>query len=101
MRLRGRLVQFLDNVTEKLDGQGFDTGFLRIRYFGLLANRHRSQFLQLCRSHLQASSPPPAAPCLVHLCPNCHHGVMRVIAALSPTQLSNWLAEAPQAENSS
>jgi hypothetical protein len=76
-------------------------GFVRIRYFGLLANRHRNQFLNLCRSHLHASSPPPAPPCLAHLCPNCHHGVMRVIATLSPTQLSNWLADAPQAENSS
>jgi len=75
--------------------------FVRIRYFGLLANRHRSQFLQLCRSHLHAASQPPAPPCLAHLCPNCHHGVMRVIAALSPSQLSNWLADAPQAENSS
>jgi hypothetical protein len=76
-------------------------GFVRIRYFGLLANRHRSQFLQLCRSHLQPSSLPPAPTCPLPLCPNCHHGVMRVIAALSPAQLSHWLADAPQAENSS
>jgi hypothetical protein len=76
-------------------------GFVRIRYFGLLANRHRSQFLQLCRSHLHATSPPPAPPCPAHLCPNCHHGIMRVIAALPPAQLSNWLPQAPQAENSS
>ena len=76
-------------------------GFVRIRYFGLLANRHRSKFLQLCRSHLHAASPPPAGPCVTHLCPHCHHGVMRVIAALSPAQLSDWLPDPPQAENSS
>jgi hypothetical protein len=76
-------------------------GFVPIRYFGLLANRHRSKFLQLCRSHLHAASPPPAAPCTAHLCPHCHHGVMRVIAALSPAQLSDWLPDPPQAENSS
>lgn len=76
-------------------------GFVRIRYFGLLANRHRTQFLQLCRSHLHAASPPPAGPCVAHLCPHCHHGVMRVIAALSPAQLSDWLPDPPQAENSS
>lgn len=76
-------------------------GFVRLRYFGLLANRHRTQFLQLCRSHLHAASPPPAGPCVTHPCPLCHHGVMRVIAALSPAQLSNWLPDPPQAENSS
>jgi hypothetical protein len=76
-------------------------GFVRIRYFGLLANRHRNQFLQLCRSHLHAASPPPAGPCVAHLCPHCHHGIMRVIAALSPAQLSHWLADAPPAEDTS
>src|ERR1700757_2936756 len=29
------------------------TSFVRIRYFGLLANRHRAQLLQYCRSYLQ------------------------------------------------
>lgn len=76
-------------------------GFVRIRYFGLLANRHRTQFLKLCRSHLRARSLPPVAPCVAHLCQHCRRGVMRVIEVLSPTRLSTWLADAPQPENSS
>jgi hypothetical protein len=33
-------------------GKRFARQFVRIRYFGLLANRHRAQLLALCRSHL-------------------------------------------------
>ena len=77
------------------------TGFVRIRYFGLLANRHRSQLLNLCRSHLQTSAPPPVPPRLANLCQYCRRGIMRVIEVLSPTRLSTWLPEAPQPENSS
>jgi hypothetical protein len=32
--------------------------FVRIRYFGLLANRHRTELLNLCRSHLKATASP-------------------------------------------
>jgi integrase/recombinase XerD len=35
-----------------------------------------------------------------HLCQHCHHGTMRVVETLSPTQLSTWLPD-PLAENSS
>jgi hypothetical protein len=34
--------------------------FVRIRYFGLLANRRRAQLLNLCRSHLQCTATPQA-----------------------------------------
>jgi Putative transposase len=74
--------------------------FVRIRYFGLLANRHRTQLLALCRSHLQASPPPPTTGGVGHLCQHCRHGMMRVVEILSPTWVSPW-PDAPQADNSS
>src|SRR5262252_2836860 len=74
--------------------------FVRIRYFGLLANRHRAQLLALCRAHLQTSSPSPIAASFGHLCQHCHRGTMRVVEYLSPTQVSAWL-DAPPPDNSS
>ena len=76
------------------------TSFVRIRYFGLLANRQRAQLLKLCRSHLQCTATPQAAVGIGHLCQHCHHGTMRVVETLSPTQLSAWLPD-PPVENSS
>ena len=76
-------------------------GFVRIRCFGLLANRHRTQLLNLCRSHLRATGSPwlPSTP--VHLCHHCHRGTMHIIERLSPSQLSNRLSGEPPEENSS
>jgi hypothetical protein len=74
--------------------------FVRIRYFGLLANRQRAQLLNLCRSHLQCTATPQATVGVGHLCQHCHRGTMRVVEILSPTQLSAWLPD-PPAENSS
>ena len=74
--------------------------FVRIRYFGLFANRHRAQLLKLCRSHLQSSATPQPAVGVGHLCQHCHRGTMRVVETLSPNQLSAWLPD-PPAENSS
>ncbi|MFZ0864494.1 MAG: IS91 family transposase [Candidatus Sulfotelmatobacter sp.] len=76
------------------------TSFVRIRYFGLLANRQRAQLLNLCRSHLQCTATPQATVGVGHLCQHCHRGTMRVVEILSPTQLSAWLP-APPVENSS
>ena len=76
------------------------TSFVRIRYFGLLANRHRAQLLALCRSHLKTSPPPPITGDDGHLCPSCRSGKMRVVEVLSPGQVSTWI-DAPQPENSS
>jgi hypothetical protein len=64
---------------------------VRIRYFGLLANRQRAHLLNLCRSHLQCMATPQAALGVGHLCQHCHRGTMRVVEILSPTQLSAWL----------
>jgi hypothetical protein len=76
------------------------SSFVRIRYFGLLANRQRAQLLNLCRSHLQCTATPQATVGVEHLCQHCHRGTMRVMEILSPTQLSAWLPD-PPVENSS
>ena len=75
--------------------------FVRIRYFGLLTNRYRAQLLNLCRSHLQANLPPCMSPWVGALCQHCHRGIMRIVEKLSPTQISAWLPDEPQLENSS
>ena len=75
--------------------------FVRIRYFGLLANRHRTQLLNLCRSHLKATASPLLTSTPVHLCHHCHRGTMHLIERLSPSQLSNLLSGEPPEENSS
>ncbi|HKF04326.1 MAG TPA: IS91 family transposase [Candidatus Sulfotelmatobacter sp.] len=76
-------------------------GFVRIRYFGMLANRQRKIFLNLSREYLQVSLPRQVTTAVVNLCQHCHRGIMRVIEVLSPTRLSIWLANAAQPENSS
>lgn len=77
-------------------------GFVRIRYFGMLANRHRKLLLDLCREYLQLSLPrQQVTTCVANLCQHCHRGIMRRIELLSPLRLSTWLADAPQPENSS
>ena len=78
------------------------TSFVRIRYFGLLANRNRAQLLQRCLSYLQTKPTLAlAAPLAAHRCQHCHHGTMRRVEILSPMQLSTWLPDSPPAENSS
>ena len=50
-------------------------GFVRIRYFGFLANRWRAQSLRLCRrllvAKLSAPSPDPEASAATWPCPRC------------------------------
>jgi hypothetical protein len=80
-------------------------GFVRIRYFGLLAPRHRNSSLNLCREYLQASLPQQASNAssntgVAKLCQHCHHGIMRLVEVLSPARLAVWLF-VPQPENSS
>jgi len=76
-------------------------GFMRIRYFGWLANRHRTELLDLCRCHLRTSAPPPLTFGVGHLCTHCRRGTMRIVETLSPSELSAWLPDASPAENSS
>lgn len=65
-------------------------GFPRIRYFGWLANRRRSQLLPRCRLLLAQTSlitamAPPGEPA-AWLCPSCQ-GPMRVVERLAALQI--------------
>lgn len=73
-------------------------GFHRIRHYGLLANGHRQQKLDLCRSLLDVPSPEPAAEepdakptSLAHRC-SCCGGTMTIIGAWTPLQPVRWPA---------
>ncbi len=76
------LRRFLQHVLPK--------GFLRIRYFGWLANRRRGALLSLCRSLLARL--PAKSPAVVTSesplwrCPVCQ-GSMRVVERLTATQI--------------
>jgi Putative transposase len=66
-------------------------GFVRIRQFGFLANRHRSESIVLIRQLLASEPPsqPPilAAPCKAEWqCPRCGHPI-QVGHRLSPREL--------------
>jgi hypothetical protein len=65
------------------------TGFPRIRYFGFLANRHRSVLLPLCRTLLHASPTgidAGTSVLSVHCCPRCQ-APMRIMERLTAFQL--------------
>jgi hypothetical protein len=58
-------------------------GFVKIRHFGLLANRNRNQALALCRSRLHAIIPDgsalltePQKSALNRSCPKCKLGTL-------------------------
>ncbi len=61
-------------------------GFVKIRHFGLLANRNRSQALALCRIHLHATPPDstalltePQKSALNRSCPQCKRGTLHLV----------------------
>ena len=70
-------------------------GFMRIRYFGYLANRQRQEKLAHCRGLLAAATAPPpvpdtsSAPPPPHaaseehdeqvVCPACQQGALRIV----------------------
>jgi len=69
------------------------SSFVRIRYYGFMANRVRAQNLQRCRQLLgerlppQPESLPDAEPASVfseERCPVCQRGCMRIIEKLQP-----------------
>jgi hypothetical protein len=68
------------------------TGFVRIRYFGLLAHRRRKQLMPLCLELLAASVPPASPPSAAPpnrptwTCPLCG-GAMKVIERLTAREL--------------
>jgi hypothetical protein len=69
-------------------------GFVRIRHYGLLANRSRRQKIARCRALLSAPEPPtPAKETVsekllrlagidIHCCPVCREGRMVVVAEI-------------------
>src|SRR5881296_3488448 len=68
-------------------------GFMRIRHFGLLANRHRAAKLAQCRALLGTVPPPTTPPPPVaeapprpgaDRCPSCGGGPLRIIETLAP-----------------
>lgn len=71
-------------------------GFVRIRHFGLLANRQRAATLAQCRTLLAQPAPLPQPPESVRAlmlrvagldveqCPVCHLGLLRRVQRLSP-----------------
>ena len=72
-------------------------GFMRIRFFGFLANRQRAASLPLCRQLLEAvpqpiSTPPSTAAALpaLWICPHCG-GPMMVIERLTSLQIRDEL----------
>jgi Putative transposase len=74
-------------------------GFVKIRHFGLLANRNRRHALTLCRQHLNGAEPEPAAlltpqqvAALHRCCPHCHCGTLRIVARLSAAMIATCVA---------
>jgi hypothetical protein len=62
------------------------SGFVKIRHFGLLANRNRRQALALCRLHLNATTrdisallTEPQKSALSRSCPQCKRGTLHVV----------------------
>jgi hypothetical protein len=68
-------------------------GFVKIRHFGLLANRNRRQALALCRLHLCAPAADPSSlltkrqnSALSRSCPQCKCGTLHVVARCSAAE---------------
>ena len=80
--------------------------FMRIRHYGLLANRHRTEHLDVCRAALDAPTPAPAEPETVEAflsrvlgtdanrCPHCREGRLRPVRA-PPAPPSGHRSAAP------
>jgi hypothetical protein len=74
-------------------------GFMRIRHYGLLANRHKRNRLAQARAALNTPAPAPiplesvAAFCQrllgidIHRCPTCRIGSLHLIGTLAPQRL--------------
>ncbi|MGC2528473.1 MAG: IS91 family transposase [Candidatus Acidiferrum sp.] len=65
-------------------------GFVKIRHFGLLANRNRRQTLALCRQHLKATASqttdlvtPLQQSAINRCCPKCKRGTLHVVVRLT------------------
>jgi hypothetical protein len=84
------------------------SGFVRVRHYGLLANRHRREKLARCRELLgmavtpqsdTAPTEPDPIPPPVHeatvtptrVCPRCGAGRMVVVAEFPPMSPAEWI----------
>ena len=72
-------------------------GFVKIRHFGLLANRNRRRALALCRLHLNAAAAQasailtqPQQQALHRCCPKCQRGTLHILARLSAHALASY-----------
>ncbi len=76
-------------------------GFVRIRYFGLLANRHRAQNLERCRALLRDATPTRSVPSATkskdsratdaierNRCAHCGIGLLQMLSTLAPAAVS-------------
>ena len=68
-------------------------GFIKIRHFGLLANRNRRQALALCRLHLRATAADlrtllseQQKSALNRSCPQCKCGTLHVVPYCSAAE---------------
>ena len=73
------------------------SGFVKIRHFGLLANRNRRRALALCRRHLNADAAATTTiltqlqqQALHRCCPKCQRGTLHIIARLSTYDLATY-----------
>ena len=82
-------------------------GFVKIRYDGFLANRHRSTELARCRQLLQSSETPGAAAAILtneqrqaveRRCPLCHTGLLHIVEWLLAAELLTRQADLPPHE---
>jgi len=81
------------------------SGFVKIRHFGLLANRNRRQALALSRLHLHTTASentvlltPQQQQALNRCCPLCKRGTLHIIARLSAHALANYTAPVASAQ---
>jgi hypothetical protein len=67
-------------------------GLTRVRYYGFLANRDRNANIERARELIGSTRKlRPAAPSPdPRLCPQCHKGTMRRIAAVDPQYKRTW-----------
>lgn len=84
-------------------------GFVRIRFFGFLANRQRANYLQTCRDVLEAGgtsvvAPSPVVPAdsieRLPQCPVCHYGVLRTVERLLPLLRTRFIRPAMRLDSS-
>ena len=77
-------------------------GFVRIRHFGWMSNRHRTELAALCREFLGVETAPARLPDKGsgHVCPHCG-GTAHPVEVFTPLRLLSSLLSRPHALNSS